>query len=203
MATIVIGDVHGNSAALDDLLGQVRSAVNDGDAIVFLGDYIDRGPDSKECVDAIISLQQEVKAEVVCLCWNHEDWFVRTLRDYRRHSWLLGMEGFDTIRSYSPDAAQTLRHAASEAGLELYEGHCRLPYEMFFDCLPQAHLRFFESLRFSYQSPHGFCSHGGLDPRVSRIEDQTREALIGEPLDFPTNTMGLRLWCMGTGTMLP
>jgi serine/threonine protein phosphatase 1 len=190
MATIVIGDVHGNSAALDDLLGQVRSAITDGDAIVFLGDYIDRGANSKECVDAIISLQQEVNAEVVCLCGNHEDWFIRTLRDYHRHSWLLGMEGFDTIRSYSPEAAHTLRKAAAEAGLELYQGHCRLPYEIFFDCLPQAHVRFFESLRVSYQSPDGFCSHGGLDPQVSRIQDQTRHALIWGAGGFPDRYNG-------------
>jgi hypothetical protein len=38
MATIIVGDVHGNPAALDDLLGQLTSAVSDGDAVVFLGD---------------------------------------------------------------------------------------------------------------------------------------------------------------------
>ena len=51
MATIAVGDVHGNLAALDELLRQLRSAVTDGDVVVFLGDYIDRGPNSKECVD--------------------------------------------------------------------------------------------------------------------------------------------------------
>jgi predicted MPP superfamily phosphohydrolase len=58
--------------------------VREGDTVVFLGDYIDRGPNSKECVDAILSLQQDVAAEVVCLCGNHEDWFMRTLRDHSR-----------------------------------------------------------------------------------------------------------------------
>jgi Calcineurin-like phosphoesterase len=144
MATIAVGDVHGNVAALDDLLHQLGSAVTEGDVVVFLGDYIDRGPNSKECVDAILGLQHDSAAEVVCLCGNHEDWFLRTQRDYRRHSWLLGMEALDTIRSYSVDAAQALRDAAWKAGPELYLGHCALPYEVFFDCVPQAHIDFSE-----------------------------------------------------------
>ena len=80
------------------MLVQIRREVAAGDTIVFLGDYIDRGPDSKGCVDAILGFQREVEAEVVCLLGNHEDWFLRTLRDHRCHSWLLGMEAFDTIR---------------------------------------------------------------------------------------------------------
>jgi serine/threonine protein phosphatase 1 len=152
MATIAVGDVHGNLEALDDLLRQLRSVVSGADVVVFLGDYIDRGPNSKECVDAILALQHDIAAEVVCLCGNHEDWFLRTRRDYHQHSWLLGMEAFDTIRSYSPGAARALRQAASNAGAELYLSRCALPYEAFFECVPQAHIDFFESLRSYYQS---------------------------------------------------
>jgi len=45
MATIAIGDIHGNLAALQDLLGQLQHEADRGDAVVFLGDYIDRGPE--------------------------------------------------------------------------------------------------------------------------------------------------------------
>ena len=120
MATIAVGDIHGNRPALDDILDQIRGEVGEGDDVVFLGDYIDRGPDTKGCVNAILGLQREISAEVVCLLGNHEDWLLRTLRDHGRHSWLLGMEAFDTIRSYSVDAARRLREAASSAGAELY-----------------------------------------------------------------------------------
>src|SRR5687767_8875388 len=104
MATLAIGDIHGNLPALVDLLDQITGEVGDGDAVVFLGDYIDRGANTKECVEAILGFQHDSKADVVCLCGNHEDWFLRTLRDFRRHSWLVEMEAFDTIRSYSPAA---------------------------------------------------------------------------------------------------
>jgi calcineurin-like phosphoesterase family protein len=43
MSTIAIGDIHGNLAALLDLLGQLSAEVGRGDVVVFLGDYIDRG----------------------------------------------------------------------------------------------------------------------------------------------------------------
>jgi len=68
MATIAIGDVHGNLAALEDLVDRLKGAVDDADVIVFRGDYIDRGPSSKECVEAILTLQRNLAAEVVCLC---------------------------------------------------------------------------------------------------------------------------------------
>jgi serine/threonine protein phosphatase 1 len=88
MATIAIGDIHGNHSALIDVLDQIRSEVDAGDTVVFLGDYIDRGPDTKRCIDAILSFRQEVKAEVVCLRGNHEDWLLVKLgyRKIKDHS---------------------------------------------------------------------------------------------------------------------
>src|SRR3954469_16939939 len=101
MATIAIGDIHGNLNALEDVLAQLRREARRDDTVVFLGDYIDRGPESKGCVDAVIGFQRDVDAQIVCLLGNHEDWLLRTLRDHRCHSWLLGMDALDTIRSYS------------------------------------------------------------------------------------------------------
>ncbi len=100
MSTVAVGDIHGNLPALDDVIGQLRAEIDVDDTVVFLGDYIDRGPDSKGCVDAILAFRAERSAQVVCLCGNHEDWLLRTLRDPTRHSWLLGMDGFSGQRLY-------------------------------------------------------------------------------------------------------
>lgn len=185
MATIAVGDIHGNLEALTDLLDQIREECGRGDTIVFLGDYIDRGRESRGCVDAILQFERSVAAEIVCLLGNHEDWFLRTLRDRRRHSWLLGMEAFDTIRSYSIDAESRLRDAVSDAGPQLYLGGCDLPYDAFFDCLPPDHIHFFERLRPYHQTVDCVCTHGGLDPSITRIEDQPRDALTWGTRDFP------------------
>ena len=185
MATIAVGDIHGNLPALDDVLEQILGESAAGDTVVFLGDYIDRGPDSRRCVESILRFHRETSAEVVCLLGNHEDWLLRTYHDHNRHSWLLGMEGFDTIRSYSIDAAEALREAVSNAGSELYVGRCTLPYSVFFDCVPPDHIRFFENLRLFHHNPDGLWSHGGLDPRIPSLQDPGREAFIWGAGSFP------------------
>jgi len=197
MATIAIGDIHGNLLALNDILEQVSREIGGADTVVFLGDYIDRGPESRGCVDAILRFQREASAEVVCLIGNHEDWFLRTLHDHRRHSWLLGMEAFDTIRSYSVEAERTLRDAVENAGAELILGEVVLPYEKFFDCVPEEHIRFFEALRPYHRNADCVCTHGGLDTRAGRVDEQERQALIWGAGDFPGGYTGAEILVYG------
>jgi serine/threonine protein phosphatase 1 len=189
MATIAVGDIHGNLAALTDILDQIRPAAGSGDTVVFLGDYIDRGPDSKACIEAILRLKRESQAEVVCLMGNHEDWLLETMRDHRRHSWLLGMEGLDTVESYSVAAARTLREAATKAGPELLN-HCALPYEDFFASVPPEHVEFFKTLRLFHRNADCLCSHGGLDPRVVEVEKQSRHGWLWGVDEFPDQYRG-------------
>jgi len=190
--TFAVGDIHGNLDALQDLVGQLRHEARRDDTVVFLGDYIDRGPATKQCIDAILRFRQESPAQVVCLLGNHEDWFLRTMADYRRHSWLLGMEAFDTIRSYSPEAEEVLRKAVERAGRELFQGECRLPYDVFYDCMPQDHRRFFEELQLYCQTPDCLCTHGGVDCRVIPVLEQPRDALIWGAGGFPDDYKGVQ-----------
>ena len=66
--TLAIGDIHGCLTALDTLLGFVQPTPSD--QLIFLGDYVDRGPDSKGVLDRLIELQRT--GRVVCLRGNHE-----------------------------------------------------------------------------------------------------------------------------------
>ena len=100
------------------------------------------------------------------------------------------MEAFDTIRSYSVEAATVLRDAARSARLQLYLEQCSLPYEAFFDAVLRAHLEFFENLPTHHQTADCVCVHGGLDPGVARIQDQTHYALIWGTRDFPQQYSG-------------
>lgn len=68
MRTLAIGDIHGVSSALDALMEFVGP--NADDALVFLGDYVDRGPDSKGVIDRLIAWSQSL--QLVCLRGNHE-----------------------------------------------------------------------------------------------------------------------------------
>jgi serine/threonine protein phosphatase 1 len=186
MATYAVGDIHGQLPALNDVLEHLRREGRNGDTIVFLGDYIDRGADSKGCIDAILKFRSETDAEVVCLVGNHEDWFLDALHNPRSHAWLLlGEEAFATIRSYSPEAERILRDAKAQAGLKAYLGQSALPYQAFFDCLPAEHLEFFEGLALYHRTADCLCTHGGVDTDEPRVDRQARRALIWGAGMFP------------------
>jgi serine/threonine protein phosphatase 1 len=190
MATIAIGDIHGNLPALEDLLNRLHPELRHGDLVVFLGDYIDRGPDSCGCIEAILRFRDDIPAEMVCLCGNHEDWMLRTRSNYRRHSWLLAMDALVTVRSYSIDAEQAIRSAKLAAGAELYTGDVELPYGAFFDILPATHRAFFDSLAFCCKTADCICSHGGLDTRIAALAEQDPQSLIWGAGTFPEGYEG-------------
>lgn len=190
MATIAVGDIHGNLPALLDLLDQVGSEVTRDDVVVFLGDYIDRGPDPRGCIEAILSFRARSLASVVGLRGNHEDWLLRTLADYSRHSWLLGLDALETVRSYSPEAERLLRDAIREAGLGLFLGHAKLPYDAFFDAVPALHRAFLSGLAFCFESPDCICTHAGLDPSVERLAEQQPQSFVWGHTAFPDEYRG-------------
>lgn len=199
MATFAVGDIHGNLPALRDLLAAVHAEIAADDTVVFLGDYIDRGSGSKQCVDAILAFASAHAGPTVCLGGNHEDWMMRSYRDHTAHSWLLGMKGFSTIGSYSADAEIVLRAAASRAGTGLYQDDAlKLPYDMFFDAMPPAHLQFFDTLRLTYDDPHGIYVHAAFDPRLSLGEQSRDTLLFGRNDDgFPEDYRGDRVVVYG------
>ena len=189
MATIAIGDIHGWREPLDELLAAIRPRLSAGDTVVFLGDYIDRGSDTRGSIDAVLAFRDSVPARVVCLVGNHEEWLLRTMSNHQCHSWLLGMEGFTTIRSYSTEAARTLRAAAGDAGANLYQGATALPYEVFFDALPDSHREFLTSLSPYCETADGICSHAGLHPSIADLDRQGRVLTWGHA-GFPDEYRG-------------
>ncbi len=190
LATVAVGDIHGNLLALDDLLSKLTSELGPADEVVFLGDYIDRGPDSRGCIDRIIKLRREAPFSVVTLMGNHEEWMLRTYRNPTSHSWILGMEALDTISSYSPGAALSLRHEIEQAGIRLITERVPLPYELFYALLPESHLEFFKTLRQFHRSPSVICVHGGLDPAGGPVETQDADSLIWGTHGFPDAYLG-------------
>jgi serine/threonine protein phosphatase 1 len=76
--TITIGDIHGDLFHLDRLLARLPS-LNGGDTVVFLGDYIDRGPQSRQVIERVDSFQQSFAGRCVTLRGNHEDAWLHSL----------------------------------------------------------------------------------------------------------------------------
>lgn len=69
MGLIAIGDIHGCAITMDALLDRIQPGPDD--TLIFIGDYIDRGPDSKGVIDRLIRLREE--QECVFLRGNHEE----------------------------------------------------------------------------------------------------------------------------------
>ncbi len=95
MRTIVIGDIHGCVKALQGLIDAIAPVATD--RLIFLGDYVDRGPDSKGVIELLLQLQQ--RCQTIFLLGNHEIMFRGALAGLPVEPWLLA-GGRQTITSY-------------------------------------------------------------------------------------------------------
>jgi serine/threonine protein phosphatase 1 len=107
MLTIVIGDTHGMAAKLENLLGQIdrwcaANARAELRQLIFLGDYIDRGPDSRRVLQIVQCLQAK---GATCLRGNHEQLMLRATESERDRTNFLANGGGATITSLCTPAA--------------------------------------------------------------------------------------------------
>ncbi len=102
MKIYAIGDIHGNYDLLKKLFMKITEEIQPEDKVVLLGDIIDGGAKTKECIDLILEKSDDYN--IIALKGNHEEWMLNTLRDHSKHSWIISMEGLYTIKSYSQTA---------------------------------------------------------------------------------------------------
>jgi serine/threonine protein phosphatase 1 len=97
MRVLAIGDIHGCLGPLDDLLAWVKPAPDD--VLITLGDYVDRGPDTRGVLDRLIELKRS--RQVICLRGNHEIMMLDAYRGGRaeKKMWL-GVGGVQALGSY-------------------------------------------------------------------------------------------------------
>lgn len=135
--TYFIGDVHGCCRTLKKLVTEKIKPVKE-DLLYFIGDYIDRGPDSKEVVDYILELQME-GFNVVTLRGNHEQMLLDS-REGGRYLLLWLMNGGDkTLRSFGVESVNDI---------------------------PGRYMRFFEQTRMYVDAGRFIAVHAGLDFRL-------------------------------------
>jgi serine/threonine protein phosphatase 1 len=142
----VVGDIHGRLDRLDRVLSQLPEERT----LVFLGDYIDRGPDSRWVIQHLIGLGQSRRC--VLLCGNHEDMMLDALSDACEGAvtdWLQN-GGDATLRSYS---ASGIRRLAEE--------------------LPEEHMAFLTGLREHWETEEYVFVHAGITADGPDATDRT------------------------------
>ncbi|HZU37994.1 MAG TPA: metallophosphoesterase [Gemmataceae bacterium] len=104
---IAIGDIHGCSAALAALVAAIEPTMLD--TLVFLGDYIDRGPDSRGVLELVIALGK--RCSIVPLLGNHEEMFLAALEGPSELRYWLKFGGAEALCSYGYTGGSDLRPA--------------------------------------------------------------------------------------------
>lgn len=127
-----IGDVHGCSAALETLLDAI--APTPADIVVMLGDYVDRGPDSRGVIDRLLRLQNECRLRP--LLGNHELMFLAALRGEAEFRFWYSCGGDATLASY---------------GSRLED-------------VPQEHLEILRNCRPYFETPEFLFVHANYEP---------------------------------------
>lgn len=154
-----IGDIHG----CDDLLNEVHARIDaeDTDGLeIYLGDYIDRGPDTAGVIQMLID--RAMNRDVIFILGNHEFLAQEFLAGKIAYEVWQRVGAAETLRSYGVDAAglsdEEIRTAFSKS-------------------LPIAHQFFFELLRPSFTSGDYFFTHAGVRPGIA-LEAQTGDDLM-------------------------
>jgi serine/threonine protein phosphatase 1 len=154
-----VGDIHGRSDLLGDLLAEIEvDAAESGPGrrtLVFLGDYVDRGPDSRGVVEMLISgLPQGF--DVYFLKGNHEVMLLDFLRGHSHPELWLANGGDATLRSYGVGVDGLHRkRAAAETWREAFAA-----------ALPDSHHRFLGDLNLMLSFGDYLFVHAGVKPGV-------------------------------------
>jgi serine/threonine protein phosphatase 1 len=161
----VIGDIHGCAVEMEAMLKAIQPVAQD--IVVFVGDYVDRGPSARDVLQQLIEFK-DAPGEKVFLKGNHEDMMLSFLGFPGRYGdcFLLN-GGFNTLQSYD---SHDVRQAAER--------------------IPAAHLEFIRALRpYELRPPYLFV-HAGIRPsRTWEQQDEEdmlwiRQEFILEPHDL-------------------
>lgn len=143
MRTLAIGDIHGCNTALARLLRQVKPEPRD--QIVFLGDYIDRGPGSREVIDSLLELEK--KCSTVFLRGNHEVMILEARESFLKSDMWQSYGGLETNFSYGSDYRQDWESA-----------------------IPDMHWQFLERTVRFFETERQIFVHACLDPELELVD---------------------------------
>lgn len=149
--TYAIADLHGRYDLLDAALCQIEA--REPGRVVFLGDYVDRGPQSRQIIERLMA-GPPPGWRWVCLQGNHEAMMLACIADPSKLRWWIGNGGGQTLISYG-------HPTQGKADVSV---------------VPAAHLRWLRDLPMLHYDLHRVFVHAGVDP-TRGLDDQTEARL--------------------------
>lgn len=159
-----VGDVHGCHSQLIEMERRISSEAAElgkPALIVYLGDLVDRGPDSAAVLEHFCN-RQKTNVFRVALCGNHDDSFLRFFEDPASNMEWLGFGGNTTLESYGIDAGHILKHGG---GVEALKQTMR-------EAIPDQHLDFLRQMPVCLTIGDFLLVHAGIVPGVA-LKSQT------------------------------
>lgn len=156
---IAIGDIHGEVEKLNSLIDKLD--LHKQDKVIFLGDYIDRGMHSKEVIERILNLSEEI--ECVFLKGNHEDMLLKT-----------------KITQSQDD----IEHWLLSGGISTYDNYGDYP------AIFNTHGKFLDSLKLYHIEQNYMFVHAGINPK-KELSEQTKDDLLWIREEFLDNSHNL------------
>jgi serine/threonine protein phosphatase 1 len=153
--TYAIPDLHGRLDLLQSAIARIIEYSGGGrSTIVTLGDYVDRGPSSRQVIEYLMDWQSN-ELTLVSLKGNHEAMMWETCNNLAEMSWWIKNGGDRTLASYSQSWQQSLSPRM----------------------VPQAHLQWIANLPLMHADQHRVFVHAAVDPRVP-LDQQSEQTLL-------------------------
>ncbi|MDE2167470.1 MAG: serine/threonine protein phosphatase [Alphaproteobacteria bacterium] len=166
-----VGDIHGRLDLLARLHDLIAADAAASDArrrvVVYLGDYVDRGPDTRGVVDLLMR-KPLAGFEHIHLLGNHEDYLLQFLENPAVGPHWCSFGGLETLASYGVRLPSPFLVRAAE-----YE----IARQALAEQIPPAHVEFMRDLRLTHQEGDYFFAHAGVKPGVALAAQQAEDLL--------------------------
>ena len=173
MNIFAIGDIHG---CLKQLISLQKKILNtkgfnkDNDLLVYIGDYIDRGPHSKDVINQIIKLQKE-NIKSIFLMGNHEQVMIDFLfNKINNLKYWLNLGADQTFKSYKIEVAEFIKDGFGDDKIDRLRS-------VLLNELSDEHIHFLKNLRLSYSVGNYLFVHAGINPEKI-LKDQDKMDLL-------------------------
>ena len=173
MNLFAIGDIHGCLSELTSLHKKILNYDKfnvKNDLIIYLGDYIDRGKNSKEVINQILKLEDN-KIRIKKLKGNHEELMIDFLFNKTNNikSWL-NFGADQTFRSYNIEIVEFIKDGFEEDVIDNLR-------KTMIKQMEESHINFFKNLELSYSSENYLFVHAGIDPHKKLSEQSEKDFL--------------------------